>query len=284
MKRPFFVFAHLPKCAGTTFIDILRRNLGPRFYHDNGLLQNYQYSVAQMSRIVALYPKLDCIASHRYSFAIPVDDPACPRTVKAFTFVRDPVERTLSHYFFHRQRPWINTEPVNTGLLEYFQKFDRTPNCLVTYKDGQTRLLAGLNGFARIEELVRAGHVWVFPMHRFDDAMLVLEKSHPDFFPDCSYAPRNSSTRDQPVPDEVRQLILKHQEADLALVRLAGRQLDAELQRLYPDPSDLAAKRSDFAARCANFVARNQPPPPISPPPSLDTRIYRWFKRRLSLR
>lgn len=277
MKRPFFVFAHLTKCAGTTFIDILRRNLGNRFRHDNGLLQDYQYTLEQMSRIIAMYPALDCIASHRYGFALPFADPACPREVHAFSFVRDPVDRALSHYFFHRGRPWVNTGPVHVDLLPYFEKFDREPASLRNYKDGQTRLLAGRAGFPRIEELVRAGHVHVFPMDRFDDAMLVLEKTHVDLFPDCSYAARNPSTPDQSVPGEIRQLIQKHQQADLALLHLAEQRLDAELQRLYPDPTELAARRADFAAR--NKRLRDGPPPP-----SLDTRIYRWFKRRLSLR
>jgi len=281
MKRPFFVFAHLTKCAGTTFINILRRNLGDRFRHDNGLLQDYQYTLEQMSRIIAMYPALDCIASHRYGFALPFANPACPREVHAFSFVRHPVDRALSHYFFHRGRPWVNTDPVHVDLLPYFEKFDREPASLRNYKDGQTRLLAGPAGLPRLEELVRAGHARVFPIDRFDDAMLVLETAHPDFFPDCSYVPLNTSARDQSVPGEVRQLILRHQQTDFELCRFAAAQLDAELQRLFPDPAALAAKRANFAqrkqlaadkaaAKRARAARQAAPPRPL----------WHWLKRR----
>ncbi|MGA2053210.1 MAG: hypothetical protein ABSH19_07860 [Opitutales bacterium] len=250
MKPPFFVFAHLAKCGGITFIDVLHKNLEKRFYHDYGLLQDYQYTCEQMARIIALYPRYDAIASHRYSFDLPFDDPACPRTVHALAFVRDPVERTLSHYFFSRRRAGVDTLPVHLDLVSYFEEFDREPGLLPNYKNGQVRRLAGSGGLPRIEELIRAGHASVFPLHRFDDAMLVLEARFPKNFPDCAYHQvRNRTERGQLVPDPVRQLIARHQDADFALVRLAEQELDTQLLRFYPDPATLQAKRTDFAKR-----------------------------------
>jgi hypothetical protein len=260
MKPPFFVFAHLTKCGGITFIEILQKNLGRRFYHDHGLLQDYQYSCEQMSRIIAMFPRYDAIASHRYSFALPFDDPACPRAVHALAFVRDPVERFLSTYFFSRRRPGVDTLPVHLDILPYFEKFDRDPDLMLNYKNGQSRLLAGDGGLARIEELARAGHARVFPLHRFDDALLVLETRFPQFFPDCSYLEiKNRTSYDQSVPDEVRPLIARHQDVDFALCKFAEEQLDAELRQLFPEPAALAAKRADFIQRKNALVAAASP-------------------------
>ncbi len=249
-KRPFFVFAHIPKCGGTTFIKTLKRNFGDKFYHDHGLLQNYCYTLEQTRLIVAQQSHLDCIASHRYNFDFPFTDPDCPREIKAFTFVRDPVDRAISHYFFHRLHSQISLKEIDRDVEDYFKRYAEDKKILVTYKDGQTLILGGRGGLPHIQQLAADGHVMVLPLRRFDDAMIVLETRFPNFFRDCSYSRLNQSERDQPVPEHVRELIRQFQHKDMELCRWAEESLDRELTQLFPEAERLAAKRADFLMRC----------------------------------
>lgn len=97
---PLFFFLHIPKTAGTTFKDILRRNFGPGYEEEYGLLVDFTYSAAQVTAMIERYPSLRCLSSHRISLDLPWDRANC--SLRAISFIRDPAERFASHYFFTR--------------------------------------------------------------------------------------------------------------------------------------------------------------------------------------
>lgn len=92
--RPLF-FMHLVKTAGTTVREILRRHYGPdEFYSPPDGPELETMPVAQLRRF-------RCIAGH-------VDHRFLARfqeRPRVMVFLRDPVDRVMSHYWFHRGLP-----------------------------------------------------------------------------------------------------------------------------------------------------------------------------------
>ena len=105
-----FVFAHNPKTAGTTFRFILRRNFGERYLDIYTPLLRKLFGVDRVTPVTRLlsnkelihvinqYGNIECMGSHSFRF---------PNSFADFLimiFLRDPVERVLSEYFYFRNK------------------------------------------------------------------------------------------------------------------------------------------------------------------------------------
>jgi hypothetical protein len=96
------VFHHIPKTAGTSFLEVLRRN-----YPDQQLFEAYDDILDAPSWWRRWYDSLrgpareriKCVASHSAHFLIrTLEEAGAP--FQALTFLRDPVERCISLYHF----------------------------------------------------------------------------------------------------------------------------------------------------------------------------------------
>ena len=89
--KPLTVFLHLPKTAGSSFIDCLERNLSClRFPRGVDPKEGYN--------------KYDCIHGH-FNMNHPEIDRCFPGREKIyFTFLREPISRTLSYYYYSEHR------------------------------------------------------------------------------------------------------------------------------------------------------------------------------------
>lgn len=94
-------FHHVPKTAGTSLVDVLRANYGA------GLLELYDgpqlrdaTAVQGDARRLALgiQPGLRCIASHSCEIVVPLLPPA----FRAFSVLRNPIERVISLFYYAR--------------------------------------------------------------------------------------------------------------------------------------------------------------------------------------
>lgn len=79
---------HIPKCAGTTLAGIFQSVYGDRFLHVKGAIVTDLWNDYNLS-------KVDCVHGH---FA--VSPPEIDRPVQYITFLRNPIERLLSYYWF----------------------------------------------------------------------------------------------------------------------------------------------------------------------------------------
>lgn len=87
-------FAHIYKCAGTTFKSILRRNFGARHFDTGMLKDNRVMDATQMQRLRWIYPRLASIAGHEVrSFS---DLGVALPGIRYYTFIREPRRRAIS--------------------------------------------------------------------------------------------------------------------------------------------------------------------------------------------
>src|SRR5438552_2491662 len=105
----WLIFLHIPRTAGTTFVRILERQYGA-----GAVLDLYDSTVGD--RVAALtsgdMEHLRVVAGH-FSFGAHRHLPGSCRYV---TFLRDPVERVVSHYYFVRRQPEHYLHPAASTL------------------------------------------------------------------------------------------------------------------------------------------------------------------------
>lgn len=130
------VFLHIPKTAGTTLYRILDKNYRKRsiytIWQDGSLDEFNQLSETARAQV-------NLLRGH-FGYGLHT---RLPRPATYFTFVRHPLERTLSYYHFVRRTTTHYCHPLVTtrGLsVQQFVESGQDP----MVDNAQTRLLAGL--------------------------------------------------------------------------------------------------------------------------------------------
>lgn len=112
-----FLGLHIPKCAGTSILSELKKNYGDRIYQSTSLISNVREG---KSDLLDGYPNLSYEGYFGHHFCDELLK-IVGRDVFLFTFVRDPLERALSHY------KYINRMNLSVGLPEVeFEQFVET--------------------------------------------------------------------------------------------------------------------------------------------------------------
>ena len=127
-SEPLYIFLHMPKCAGTTFRTHIEANLTreetlalyvniDKRFRDRDYLQEYIGSLPQSRK-----NSLKLIYGHEVHYGI---HEWLGREGLYFTFLREPVARTISWYNYRRQQGWGDQritqdfiEKGNTPTLE----------------------------------------------------------------------------------------------------------------------------------------------------------------------
>jgi hypothetical protein len=255
-SRRVFVHAHIPKCGGTTFMEILERNFKGDYSWDFCLL-NTPYAAADVARILKRHGRLRALSSIRFSFDLPFDSGLAE--LVGIAFVRRPSDRFLSSYFYGRHVLRRPHKSKQHKTLEGYVKAMEEDGSFARYFEIQTRFLVGEGGdggLGRVKERLEAGRVLLFPLERFDEACLVLARRYPEEFRDVAYAWRNRSPRNQAVTEEVRARLEDASGADQELYRMANAWLDAELRRLFPQGTGEALARHTRRCKAARGFPR----------------------------
>ena len=253
--RDIYMHLHVPKTAGTSMWKILEANFGGRLGADYALGGHPgKYSQAQMAEVLYQWD-LDCFTAHNYSLpAIPFE--SLPN-IHAFSFVRDPVAKAISSYFYLRNQsqlsPWhVCKKKKLTELLQENQG-DIIGNLMLFDCSQVDFLMAGIADLNSVIEYSRNYNYHLLPTERFDDSLICLEKLYPAHFRDCSYGERsNTSPRDQKVTSEDLKLIerLPWIGKDRNLHKFSIAYLDELIESCFVSEDEFAAARTDFRKRC----------------------------------
>ena len=254
-NRDIYMHLHVPKTAGTTMWKILEANFGGRLGADYALGGHPgKYTQEEMAEVLYQWD-LDCFTAHNYSLpAIPFG--SLPG-IHAFSFVRDPVAKAISSYFYLRNQsqlsPWhICKKKKLTELLQENQS-EIIGNLMLFDCSQIDFLMAGTASLDSVLEYSRKYEYHLLPSDRFDDSLICLEKLYPTHFRDCSYGERaNTSSRDQKVTKEDLNLIEKLPwiDKDRGLYDFSIAYLEGLIERCFDTKEEFVAARSCFQKRC----------------------------------
>lgn len=107
------VFLHVPKCGGTTLHDILGQWYGPQNMHPERFNELYSYTGAQLASAR--------VFSGHYDYYATTLIPG-PKTL--ISFLRDPAERLVSLYNFHRAHTPDSIKRGNLLLPRWANEYD----------------------------------------------------------------------------------------------------------------------------------------------------------------
>lgn len=179
MPSPLF-FLHIPKTAGTTLNSILDANFGP-----DAILNLYTDEQYQAIRDMTYNRMADFGLVRGHIFIENYDEILDgPVPIRVFTFLRDPVERVISEYFFLKRWPkshlykYLNEN--NISLVDYV-----TADIGILRRRGCNNMTNSLSGTKTLSLGERLATAWanlkdrfVFfgIMERFDESLLILRK------------------------------------------------------------------------------------------------------------
>jgi len=184
--RSIWLHVHVPKAGGSTLRQLMNRNFGDGYYNSNSLLETKQYTNFDVSEIIRCHPWLQCISDHKLSLDLPYDNEHA--TVYALCFVRDPVERFISRYFFHRNFEEVNCIAQRMSFRE-FADAELVNKDVHPQTNSQIYFLNGGAGNKKmkvIKDAIATDRVFLFPIENFDEACTCLQRLHPKMFPDLS--------------------------------------------------------------------------------------------------
>jgi hypothetical protein len=215
------IFLHIPKTAGSTVVHVLEQQYGLE-----GLLKMYDSTFGD--EVAALsdeeLSRTRAIVGHFY-FGL---HNRLPRPCRYLTFLREPVERVVSHYEFARRRPehYLHQQASTMSLPDYVRFCGAAePN------NDQTRLLAdremaSTDGTCSPAMLSAAKrnlglHAAVGFTEEFDTSLVLMRRVFGWRRP--FYVRHNVRGRrlDEPLPGHVREVIEVHNSLDIELYRHA---------------------------------------------------------------
>lgn len=258
------VFVHIPKTGGTTLNSMLAHQYTAQQTYEvmmRGMSATTETPLISFSKIRRLKRALKSrqllrVVHGHFDLSLEHFFPARARYV---TFLRDPVDRAISHYFHYRGKPSdpIHDLAMRSSLIDWVSRAG-----LIEMDNGQTRRLAGEMarpfGTLTRQTLERAkANLRRFAIvgltERFEESQILLQRAFS--WPACRYPARNVGDHSAAEFDpEVLQAIRDQNRFDIELYAFATELFDG------------AVSKVDIASGRARLLAA---PEHVEPSPSL---------------
>lgn len=270
--RQAWLHVHVPKAGGSTLRQLMNRNFGDSYYNSNSLLETKQYTREDVSEIVRCHPWVRCMSDHKLSLDLPWEHEEA--SVYAVSYVREPVERFISRYFFHRHFEEVNCIAQRLSFRE-FANAELVDQYVHPQTNSQIYFLNGgrdKEDMSVIEKALAKGRAFLFPIERFDESCICLERLFPTVFSDLSYVRANVSKKDAEISETDRQFVRRYLKEDDAVFARSHQFLDQTLGRAFRSDDDRESALAEFKDRCSrrhhNFHPPRKSQPPNQEPPS----------------
>lgn len=224
------IFLHIPKTAGTTFRGILERAYRPaqmrEIYGDIPEAITSFQSLPKAER-----KQIRCLLGH-FEFGLHTD---LPQPASYVTFLRDPIDRIISHYYYVRRSPghYLHDTVVSeeVALKDYVHLADELSN-------GQTQMIAGGAQEDAPETWLKAAkrnlreHFAVVGITERFDASLALMARRLEW--GAVYYRVRNATRKRPrkadLDSQTLDVLKRHNRVDCELYAFANALLDAQVE------------------------------------------------------
>ena len=239
--EPLVVFVHIRKTAGTTMRRIIQRQYKRR---NTRMVRNYFVEPDRSldtAQTFATDPPRGIRAIHGHMLFWP--DLPWAKGTRFFAFLRDPVERTISHYYWLRERDPSFETPLEDALADG-----------LIHDNLQTRVIAGSMPFVATEETLEQAVANLDRLtaigltDRFDESVVLLTRAFG--WQPMAYSTENVTANRPPrqkFSPETLEVVERYNTFDIELYRQAKAQFEREL----------AAQPDDFAVDVAALKRAN---------------------------
>ena len=211
------VFCHIPKTAGMAVYDILKSNFGLRFLASTTWGKRLPRTTRRDLAIELLtYPKVIALAGHGLRPFVGYAE--YNERFQWFTFLRDPIQRVVSHYVYD-----CETRRTELGFEDWLT------NDMSNY---QVRWLAGKEDLASAKQFLSERCALIGFQERFNESLVLIKHFLFDEQLVISHARQVNVTRSTADKrrlverlSEYRDLIEETNALDLALYRFAREEL-----------------------------------------------------------
>ena len=271
-----FLFIHIPRTAGTTFSDILKKNFKEKYIRVYGMKKRDFFSDEEVKALAVFFPDAECISAHEFACPLPQPDNSNTNKIIQYqfiTFLREPVARAFSHYFYNRER-WrkgiIKKDFVEELFPIYFKKTNEQAREIsggrwVYLADMQTYILDRNYNLEAAKNRMKNEFFFVGVTERFEESLIILRRKIREAGINfrIGYFKKNVSLKKKPEPDpETYNMVLAENRRDKELYDYANFLLDEEIKKYQGDfKKDLAVfqKRQKFLSHFAfvdNFAKK----------------------------
>jgi len=236
-STPLLIFVHIPKAAGTTIAFVLARQ-----YVRGSFLNLYQERSAKIQAYRDWTSEeresVHLLRGHMgYGIHAAIEE----TNFRYFTILREPIDRIVSHYFFHKNRARLANEISRKIVNEEIDLLTYVNQVQIKDLDNhQTRLLVGdkvgmepefgacPRKFLNIaKRRLQEDFDVVGTTERFDETLLVLQRVFGWSIP--VYINKNvtkNRPRGKKISPAVKNAIAKNNKLDIALHQYANERLD----------------------------------------------------------